>query len=273
MKIITYNINSIRSRLESTCNFLKQHQPDILGLQETKVQDHDFPAQPLIELGYHPAIHGQKTHHGVATLSKHAPLKTQIGSDFEEDQARFIYTQHNTNRGLLHFVNGYFPQGDNRKHPLKFPYKQRFYAGFFNWLQNNFNPDEDNLIILGDFNIAPVDYDIGIGAENQKRWLRTGKCSFLPEERAMLEPLFNWGLIDAYRHLYPTSNEFYSWFDYRSRGFEDNPKRGLRIDYALCTKPVLAKLRSASMDYVTRAEAKPSDHCPVFFEFELEYQA
>jgi exodeoxyribonuclease III len=120
---------------------------------------------------------------------------------------------------------------------------------------------------MGDMNISHQDIDIGIGEENRKRWLRTGKCSFLPEERVWLNDLLNWGLKDTYREHYPESNEFFSWFDYRSGGFEDNPKRGLRIDLILATESLQARCAGAGIDYDIRAMEKPSDHCPIWATF------
>jgi exodeoxyribonuclease-3 len=115
-------------------------------------------------------------------------------------------------------------------------------------------------------NVAPLDADIGIGEDNAKRWLRTGKCSFLPEERDWLQSIMDWGLIDAYRVVHPDVTDRFSWFDYRSRGFEREPKRGLRIDLILITEPLRARLRDAGIDYDIRGLAKPSDHCPVWIE-------
>jgi exodeoxyribonuclease-3 len=117
-------------------------------------------------------------------------------------------------------------------------------------------------------NVARLDADIGIGADNAKRWLKTGKCSFLPEERDWLQGLMDWGLMDAYRILHPDVEDEYSWFDYRSRGFEREPKRGLRIDLILITEPLRARLKGAGIDYEIRALEKPSDHCPIWIELE-----
>ena len=127
-------------------------------------------------------------------------------------------------------LNGYFPQGENEKHETKYPAKRKFYKDLMTYLDENHTP-EDNVIVMGDVNISHTDLDIGIGEENRKRWLRTGKCSFLPEEREWLNTLFSWGFEDSFRTLNPETNERFSWFDYRSKGFNDN--RGLRIDLIL----------------------------------------
>jgi exodeoxyribonuclease-3 len=135
-------------------------------------------------------------------------------------------------------------------------------------LRTAFKPDQ-NLILLGDMNVAPLDLDIGIGADNAKRWLRTGKCAFLPEERDWFQALLDWGLIDAYRARYPESADRFSWFDYRSRGFEREPKHGLRIDHILISAPLRERLLDVGIDYAIRAMEKPSDHCPVWITLDL----
>jgi len=168
----------------------------------------------------------------------------------------------------LRVINGYFPQGESRDHSVKFPAKRRFYADLLDYLETSFSPDE-NLLVVGDMNIAPLDNDIGIGADNARRWLRTGKCSFLPEEREWLERLMGWGLQDTFRRIHPDVNDSFSWFDYRSRGFERDPKRGLRIDLILATEPMAARCRGAGIAYDIRAMQKPSDHCPVWADFDL----
>ena len=122
---------------------------------------------------------------------------------------------------------------------------------------------------MGDLNISPSDIDIGIGEENRKRWLRTGKCSFLPEEREWLENLTSWGLVDTYRSINPERDNTYSWFDYRSRGFDDKPKRGLRIDQIWATEILNKRLKEVGIDYEARGMEKPSDHAPIWSVFDL----
>ena len=117
-------------------------------------------------------------------------------------------------------------------------------------------------------NVAPLDIDIGIGDENKKRWLRTGKCCFLPEEREWLERLKKIGLIDTYEHDHPEKIDRYSWFDYRSRGFEMIPKRGLRIDLILASKSLIELVTESGIDHEIRGMEKPSDHCPIWIELD-----
>ena len=122
---------------------------------------------------------------------------------------------------------------------------------------------------MGDLNISPQDIDIGIGEENRKRWLRAGKCSFLPEEREWLKNLTSWGLVDTFRTLNPKVNNKYSWFDYRSRGFDDKPKRGLRIDQIWATENLNSRLIEVGIDYKIRGMEKPSDHAPIWSSFKI----
>ncbi len=266
MKIVSFNINGIRARPHQLEELVRRHQPDIIGLQETKVADDQFPLELPQQLGYEVLFHGQKGHYGVALLSRLGLVNPQTGYPHEnsEAQKRLVAIDVPYGNGLLTIYNGYFPQGESRDHPVKFPYKERFYSNLMKHLSERHKPG-DSIIVMGDFNIAPTDLDIGIGESNMKRWLQTGKCSFLPEERAWMSQLQGWGLTDIYRSLYPDSRTL-SWFDYRSRGFEDNPKRGLRIDYHLLTAPLLDKAHSVTIDHDIRGMERPSDHCPVVLE-------
>ena len=124
---------------------------------------------------------------------------------------------------------------------------------------------------MGDLNISPQDIDIGIGEQNRKRWLSTGKCSFLPEEREWLKNLTDWGLKDSFRLINPEVDDLFSWFDYRSRGFDDVPKRGLRIDQIWITDSLAPTLKDVGIDYEARGMEKPSDHAPIWANFCLLY--
>ncbi|MCJ8170881.1 exodeoxyribonuclease III [Atopomonas sediminilitoris] len=269
MKLVSFNINGLRARLHQLQELIDRHQPDVIGLQETKVHDEAFPLEAVQAMGYHVHIHGQKAHYGVALLSKQAPLSIDKGfpGDDDEAQRRFIRGVFADGQGgEVVVMNGYFPQGESRDHATKFPAKEKFYADLQTLLHSQYSNDQA-IAIMGDFNISPEDIDIGIGEVNAKRWLKTGKCSFLPEEREWLGTLKGWGLTDSFRHLHPQRNDLFSWFDYRSRGFEDQPKRGLRIDYILATAPLLARCQAADIDYDLRGMEKPSDHAPVWAEF------
>ncbi len=269
MKIVSFNINSLRARLHQLEQIIRLHDPDVIGLQETKVHDDQFPLEAVEALGYQAHFHGQKGHYGVATLTRNTPLAVSRGfaTDKDDAQRRLIsVTLADATGEPITIINGYFPQGESRDHPLKFPAKQKFYADLQLHLEQHHSPD-DQLVVMGDINISPRDQDIGIGEDNRKRWLRTGKCSFLPEEREWLERLHTWGLQDSFRIHQPEVNDRFSWFDYRSKGFADTPKRGLRIDTILITEPLTKRCTGAEIDYEIRGMEKPSDHCPIWAEF------
>lgn len=270
MKLVSFNINGLRARPHQLAALIEKHQPDVIGLQETKVSDEQFPQADIEALGYQVHFHGQKGHYGVALLSRQPPLSIHKGfdNDDEDAQRRFIWgTFADRNGNPVTVMNGYFPQGESRDHPTKFPAKLRFYADLQNLLETKFSNDQP-LVVMGDVNISPEDSDIGIGIDNAKRWLKTGKCSFLPEEREWLAKLKNWGLVDSFRHLYPEVVDQFSWFDYRSRGFEDEPKRGLRIDLILASHGLQPRIKGAGVDYHLRSMDKPSDHAPIWLELE-----
>lgn len=267
MKIVSFNINGIRARLHQLQALIDAHHPDVIGLQETKAHDEVFPVADVEAMGYKVHYHGGKAHYGVAMMSKLEPVKVQKGFPADEDDAqrRMImgtFTQENGRP--LTVLNGYFPQGDNISHETKYPAKRKFYKDLMLYLNENHTPDED-IAIIGDINISPVDLDIGIGEPNAKRWLKTGKCSFQPEEREWLKTLMDWGLVDTFRELHPDRVDRYSWFDYRSKGFDDN--RGLRIDVVLATKSLAARLVESDVDYDLRGIEKPSDHAPIWSSF------
>ena len=268
MKIISFNTNSIRIRQHQLQALIAKHQPDIIGIQETKVTDEVFPIEMIRALGYEAVYHGQKTHYGVALLYKHPPTTTQKGfsADNAEAQRRFIQAEFQHNGKKLVVMNGYFPQGESRDNEIKFTAKKKFYADLLQHLQQNYSP-QDAIILMGDMNVAPLDLDVGIGADNARRWLQTGKCSFLPEEREWLQKIIDWGLTDTFRQHQPDADNRYSWFDYRSRGFENNPQRGLRIDLIMASHALAGSVIDTGIDYDIRGMDKPSDHCPIWVEF------
>ncbi len=268
MKIISFNINGIRARLHQLQALIDKHQPDIIGLQEIKVHNDQFPVADVEAMGYQVYFHGQKGHYGVAMLCKKPALAVQYGfpTDDDDAQRRMIMLDYPLDNGeTVRVLNGYFPQGENQNHETKYPAKRKFYQDLMTYLNAHHTPEE-NLIVMGDVNISHTDSDIGIGEANRKRWLQTKKCSFLPEEREWLNTLIDWGFTDGFRALYPQESEKYSWFDYRSNGFNDN--RGLRIDLILATQGLHAKLKEADVDYELRGIEKPSDHAPIWAVFE-----
>ena len=268
-RFVSFNINGIRARqhqLEAITDIIA---PDVMGLQETKVHDEQFPLESVQSLGYHIEYFGQKAHYGVALLSKNEPIFVQKGfpNDPDEAQKRFIHARYELDGREVDVLNGYFPQGESREHPTKFPMKREYYASLTAYI-DQLKGEGRSLIIMGDMNIAPSDSDVGIGEASMKRWLKQGKCSFLPEEREWYETLMKLDLTDTYRLHSPEVEDIYSWFDYRSRGFNDEPKRGLRIDHILCTPDLKDFSQQAGISYDIRGMDKPSDHAPVWAAFE-----
>ena len=266
MKIVCFNINGLRARphqLEAIC---KKYDPDVIAIQEIKVSDEDFPDDIPKNLNLQYFNYGQKGFHGVAIFSKQKPVSTIYGLNGGDDEAqkRCIQCDYETNIGLVSVCNSYFPQGENRKHPEKFPYKDRYYKRITKHLKSLKN----EIILTGDFNIAPERNDIGMNEDGIKRWLREGHTAFLPEEIEWYQNLLDVGLRDKWREVNPESTKC-SWFDYRSRGFDQDPKRGLRIDHFLLTHKLQQKYVSSDIDHELRAMEKPSDHCPVFLELNL----
>lgn len=269
IRTMSFNVNGIRSRLNQLEIIVEKHSPTIVGLQEIKVSDEEFPIQAITEMGYEVSYFGQKGHYGVALLSKTSPINVIKGfpTDDNESQKRIIHGHYQYGSETIHVINGYFPQGENRSHPTKFPAKEKFYSDLGMYMKDNLKQN-DYVVVMGDMNVAPKNIDVGIGPDNMKRWLQRGICCFLPEERTWLDSIMSFPLFDTYRHLHCNDLE-YSWFDYRSRGFDQDPKRGLRIDLILSSQSLLPRMIDAGIDVEARGLEKPSDHCPVWADFEL----
>ena len=268
IRIICFNINGLRARPHQLQALKEKYDPDVIALQEIKVSDEDFPVQIPTELGFNYYNYGQKGFHGVAIFSKQAPINIIKGLEGAEDEAqkRYIQCDYSTNTGPLSICNSYFPQGENRKHPDKFPYKDRYYKRITNHIKNL----NTNVVLTGDFNIAPDRNDIGMNEDGIKRWLSQGHTAFLPEEIEWYKKLTDLGLVDIWRERNPDSTKC-SWFDYRSRGFDQDPKRGLRIDHFLLSKNVQEKYMNSEIDHELRAMEKPSDHCPVVLDLDIDF--
>ena len=270
MNIIAFNINSIRTREHQLEALVSKYNPFAIALQETKVADEAFPHEMVEKYGYKAFIHGQKGHYGVATLLKEQPLEFSSGlenqSDLLASQRRVVKTRLRYNDKSFWLYNIYFPNGEARNHEKKFPFKMEFYDTLTQEIQAKLCNSEE-VLVLGDMNVAPQDIDIGLSSDTQKRWLKEGKCSFLPEEREKLQALQACGLSDVFRSLHPEMHKL-SWFDYRSKGFEDEPKRGLRIDLFLASQGLLSMAQDSGICYEIRAMERPSDHAPIWLEFE-----
>ena len=255
MKLATWNVNSVRARLDRLVALLGREQPDVVCLQELKVTDADFPFEEIRAAGYEAAVHGQKTYNGVAVLSRSPITEAAPGlGDGEEDpEARLISVR----TAGVRVVSVYVPNG-KLVGSEKWAYKLAWLARLRAYLERTARPDEV-LALCGDFNVAPEDRD----AARPDEWRGTVLCH--EEARSALGTVVAWGLVDTIR-LHHQGEGPFTWWDYRMLGFPKN--NGLRIDHILATRPLAARCREA---YVVRDERKgrlPSDHAPVVAVFE-----
>ena len=256
MKIASYNVNSIRSRLHIVLPWLQKNQPDILCMQETKVDDAQFPAAEFEAAGYAVAYRGNKQYNGVAIASRQKPQKLVFGlPDDPTDPDRLIWAQ----IGDLNILNAYVPQGQKTDRP-QFAYKLEWLGRLKKYLQKKFTPDQ-KLILCGDFNVAPQQLDV----HDPKRIL--GHVSFNPEIWKAYEDVRSWGLTDVFRKHHPDEPGQYTFFDYRVR---DSVGRnmGWRVDHILATKPLAALSSRCTIDMETRLAGRPSDHAVIYAEWE-----
>lgn len=252
MKVISWNLNSINSRLERLLGVLDRHAPDVVCLQETKVVDAKFPSAELREVGYHATVHGQRTYNGVAILTRSEPADVTTGLLDDDDQARLIAA---TVDGVRVY-SAYIPNGSTVGSE-KFAYKLRWMAALREHL-SAVVPGGGDVVVCGDFNVARDEADVAFPA----RWAESVLCA--PEVRDEMEAILGLGLHDVFRDRHPDGG-VYSWWDYRMLGF---PKgNGLRIDYVLATDGLAARCEDAAIDREERKGTKPSDHAPVMATF------
>jgi len=254
MKLATWNVNSIRKRLDRVIPWLAEHRPDVLCVQETKVEDNEFPRLEIEAAGYHVTCHGQKTYNGVALLSREPVTGVSRGfADGEDDsQARFLVaTVGDVRVGTVYVPNGQAVGTE------KFAYKLAWLARWKRWLSVHADPGS-LLALCGDLNIAPDDRDV----YDPEGWKDQVLCH--PDERSALAELYRWGLTDVFRQHHAEGG-LYSWWDYRQLGFPKN--LGLRIDLVLCTQSLTARCTSVTIDRNARKGKNPSDHAPVIAEF------
>ncbi len=251
--IASWNVNSIRARLDTVLNWLRSKNPDILLLQETKVQTQDFPKEPFEDLGYNLALFGQKTYNGVAILSK-SPLEDVRLGLTEDPEARYIEAfTHN-----IRVASVYVPNGQAKDSP-KFPYKLNFFNALQTHLKTLLSYDEI-LVLGGDFNVAPTDLDV----HDPALWHEEILCT--SEERQAFQSLLHLGVSDALRCLHPRE-AFYTWWDYRGNSFRRN--NGLRIDHFLVSSQALDLLEKTGVDTQERGLEKASDHAPVWLTLKI----
>jgi exodeoxyribonuclease-3 len=258
LKVATYNANSIRSRLEVALEWLQRESPDILCLQETKVQDADFPAEPFREAGYHVIFRGQKAYAGVAIVSLEEPQKVAFGLDDggEPDEARLIRA---TIKGIP-VVNSYVPQGRSPDSP-HFQYKLEWLSRLRAFFDRHYMPQEP-LLWMGDFNVAPEEIDVYEPKRLNKH------VDFHPEARAALEEVRNWGFVDVFRLHHPDELGQYTFWDYRVPNALDRGM-GWRVDHIWATEPLAGKSTGAWIDVEGRRAERPSDHTFLVAEFAL----
>lgn len=254
MKIVTWNINSVKMRLPLLLDFINETSPDILLLQELKCETDKFPYDELSHLSYNFYIHGEKSYNGVAILSKYPA--DEIIYNFPnnpcESQSRFLEIALQLPIGYCRIISLYAPNGGEVSSD-KFSLKLKFYDALIAYLESKKN-FEEKIIVGGDFNIAPFDIDV----YSPKHF--EGSTCFTTEEKQKLRVILNSGYEDLYRLLHPNSQEF-SWWDYRAGAFEHN--KGMRIDMLLATTNACGFFKECYMDYHMRSKAKPSDHVPI----------
>lgn len=254
LKVASFNTNSIRARLPIILDWLEGVQPDLLLLQETKVQDKDFPVKAIEETGYTVVFKGQKSYNGVATISRKPPAETRLNlHDDGDEDARFLSVK----MGDIHVINVYVPQGF-AVGTEKFEYKLRWLKDLLSYVKSTYDPHIP-LLVAGDFNVALKPIDL-FDPEKYR-----GDVGYHPDEQSILREYFDWGLVDIFRKHEPGGGHYTFW-DYRiPNAFKR--KMGWRIDYILATKPLAEKSLRVWIDTEPRTLPKPSDHTFLIAEF------
>ena len=256
LSIASWNVNSLRVRLEQVVDWLQATQVDVLGLQELKMTDEEFPTEAFAKLGYHSVFTGQKTYNGVALISKR-PLENIVTNlpNFDDPQRRYIAA---TCKGVR-IVNVYVPNGQELNSD-KFQYKQTWFAHLKQAMRADMQ-HHPRTVLMGDFNITPVDIDV----HDPDKW--RGKIHCSATERLMLQSLMAEGLYDTYRQ-FNQQGDCFSWWDYRGGGYRAN--EGLRIDLILSSAAALSNAVDCRIDEAPRKLERPSDHTPVIARYEFD---
>ena len=258
--IATWNVNSLRVRGEQLLEWLRTNSPDVVALQETKIQDPDFPHAGFTAAGYHSVFSGQKTYNGVALLSRH-PMTDVVRDipDFDDPPRRVLAASIAGPWGDFRVINLYVPNGQ-APGSEKFTYKLRWLDALTRWLKLEAEK-HPGLVVLGDFNVAPEDRDV----HDPAAWV--GNVHVSPEERAALARITDLGVVDAFRHFEQPEKSF-SWWDYRQGAFRRN--NGLRIDLILVHRQLLPRLAGCRIDVEPRRVERASDHTPVVALFRAD---
>lgn len=259
MKLAAWNVNSLKVRLPHLLDWLASAKPDVVCLQELKLDNPVFPEAEIEAAGYQAVFNGQKTYNGVAILSRHALSDVVLDiPGFADEQKRVISATLQTTLGPLRVVCAYCPNGQSVGSD-KYDYKLRWYAALTEYLRQSLLVTPQ-LAILGDYNIAPDDRDV----HDPAAWKDQVLCS--APERAAFQALLDLGLHDSFR-LFEQAPETWSWWDYRMNAFKR--RMGLRIDHVLISDALRPHCRSSSVDSAPRALERPSDHAPVIADLAL----
>ncbi len=254
MKIITWNVNSVKARLQHVLRYCKEEAPDVLLLQELKCETAAFPFEEIEALGYNCAVHGQKTYNGVAILSKFPldDVTTGLPDQPLPEQARYIEALVQNDAQVVRVASVYVPNGQAPDSD-KFAFKMDFFAALHAHLQH-YVLDDTATVIGGDYNvgIAPID----VYAPEKL----AGSICFHPQERAQFRRLLHMGWVDSWRAHHPNDQAF-SWWDYRAGAWQQN--KGLRIDYLLTNPLATDQIQSVQINDTPRDWEKASDHTPV----------
>ncbi|MCX8094595.1 MAG: exodeoxyribonuclease III [Caldisericia bacterium] len=253
MKIATWNINSIKLRINYLLSLIKNYQIEIICLQETKISDENFPIEIFKKENLFVSFSGEGGKNGVAIISREKPKFERIGFlDGEEDTERRLIAIKIDEK---YFISTYVPLG-GVKNSERFLYKLRFFDRLKKYF-NRFHKNNEKIFLCGDFNVALEDIDVYDPQELEN------EIGFLKEEREKFKEFLSWGFYDSFRVLFPGKKEF-SWWDYRWNSYEKN--KGMRLDYILITKPIIKNLKNLYILKEYRELEKPSDHVPVIIE-------
>ena len=255
IKVASWNVNSLRVRLSQVLKWLDVNQPDVLCLQETKVQDSHFPLKSFAEIGYHAVFSGQQAYNGVAVISKKPVVWLDTDLPFlENGEKRAIYFEYASIRMLnLYVVNGEAIGTE------KYTYKLRWLEILRAWLTQN-TLLENPCLLMGDFNIAPSEEDVF------SRQIGSDRLLVSTRERRALQAILDLGFIDCFRLFHHPKEETYTWWDYRNEAFSLN--HGMRIDLMLANTRLAGGCTLCSVDMEPRANLQPSDHAPLICQFE-----
>lgn len=255
--VATFNANSVRSRIPVIMRFLDEYSPDVLCLQETKVEDAKFPKEPIQQAGYYVVFRGRKAYSGVAILSRAEPKDVSYGIDDgeEPDEDRLICATY----GEICVVNTYVPQG-REPESEHFRYKLLWYRRMKRYFERHFSPT-DSVIWCGDLNVAPEDRDV----HDPKKLL--GHVDFHPDVHKAFADVVSWGFVDVFRKHHPEPHQ-YTYYDYRVPKAVER-RIGWRVDHILATEPLAQKCTNSFIALEYRLMERPSDHTFLLAMFEL----